>query len=120
MRIDGAKAFGITLTLLAGGTAFASVWDWPMEVQSRHWKSPTLQWAQNTHPDHPSVSLDPVELRAAHARDVVPRLAAPTSADCTEFHNRLNTWLQDYLDISNVPQGAFDTFPKECTSICRP
>jgi hypothetical protein len=45
---------------------------------------------------------------------------SPTQTDCTTFHTKLNTWLQGFLDTTDVPQGAFDTFPKECTSICTP
>jgi hypothetical protein len=120
MRFEGVRVLVMIGGLLASGAALASIWDWDVEFTSRHWRSATLAWAQDTHPAHPSLSwiqnnnpAPPHEMWCHYSE-------SPASADCTTFHTKLNTWLQGFLDTQNVPQGAFDTFPKECASICIP
>ena len=120
MRIKGARVLGLVIGATAGGSAFAGAWDWTMEFQSRHWRSSTLTWAQNVDPDHPSATwiqanfYPPPHEMWCHAGP------SPRTADCTEYHELLNEWLQDYLETDSVPSGAFNSFPKECTSTCTP
>jgi hypothetical protein len=123
MHIEGVRAFALGLGLFASGTALAaSMWDWDDDFQSRHWRSATLTWAQNTHPSHPSLSWiqsnnpPPVHEMWCH----YSQSQAPTPADCAIFSDRLETWLADFLDTTHVPESAFASFPKECQSICVP
>ena len=120
MRIKGTRALGAVLAMVASGAAWAPVWDWDNEFASRHWRSTALTWAQNTHPDHPSVSWIQTNFGPPPNEMWCHSSPAPTAADCSEFHDLLDEWLQDFLDTSSVPQGAFNTFPKECTTICTP
>jgi len=120
MRIDGAKLVGVVVAAVASGAAFASSWDWTMDLKSRHWRTSTLSWAQNSHPDHPSMGwIQATFVAPPHEMWCHSSPAAKTS-DCTEFHELLDEWLQDYLDTDSVPQGAFNSFPKECLSTCTP
>jgi hypothetical protein len=119
MRV-GAKLVGVVVSVAASGAAFASSWDWTMDFQSRHWRSSTLAWAQNSHPDHPTTTWIQTNFYPPPHEMWCHSSPSPRSADCTEFHELLNEWLQDYLDTDSVPQGAFNTFPKECTSVCTP
>jgi hypothetical protein len=120
MRMNYVRVLGVGVAILASGSAFATTWDWNMEFQNRHWRTASLTWAQNVDPDHPSTSwiqanfYPPPEEMWCHSSP------SPRTADCTEFHALLNEWLQDYLEVDTVPQKAFSTFPKECTSICTP
>ena len=120
MRIDGARVFGLTLVALVGGAAFASGWDWSTEFQDRHWRSSTLYWAQDSHPDHPSLSWIQSNFDPPPHELWCHSSPSPRGRDCTEFHALLDEWLQDFLDTDSVPQGAFNTFPKECLSTCTP
>ena len=120
MRVIGARVVGVVLGLAASGAALAAAWDWPTEFQSRHWRSSTQTWAQNAHPDHPSVTWIQATFYPPPHEMWCHSGPSPRSADCTEFHELLNEWLEDYLDTSSVPSGAFNTFPKECASICTP
>ena len=119
MRINGARVLGLTVTMV-GGTAFASGWDWSAEFQGRHWRSSTVTWAQNADPDHPSGTWIQATFYPPPHEMWCHSGPSPRSADCTEFHALLDEWLQDYLETDTVPQAAFNTFPKECTSICTP
>jgi hypothetical protein len=120
MRMVGAKVVGVVLAAVAAGTAYAAMWDWTMEVQSRHWRTASLNWARNIHPAHPSTSwIQSNYIPPAH-EIWCHNAPSPTAADCDEFSMRLEEWLQDFLDVSDVPESAFNTFPKECASVCTP
>jgi hypothetical protein len=118
MRVDRVMVLGFVVA--ASGAAYATGWDWSMDLQSRHWRTASQSWAQTVHPDHPSVTWIQANFYPPPHEMWCHTSPAPRSADCTEFHTRLNAWLQDYLVTDAVPQKAFDTFPKECTSICTP
>ena len=118
MRIVPATVFGFMA--VASGAAFASGWDWGMDFQSRHWRSSTVTWAQNMDPDHPTSTWIQATFYPPPHEMWCHSAPAPKSADCTEFHELLNEWLQDYLETDAVPSSAFSNFPKECTSICTP
>ena len=120
MRIDGAKWVGVLLAGGVSGAAFATQWDWSTEFKSRHWRSSTLYWAQDTHPDHPSLSWIQANFYPPPHEMWCHSGPSPRAADCTEYHELLNEWLQDYLETDSVPSGAFNSFPKECTSTCTP
>jgi hypothetical protein len=45
---------------------------------------------------------------------------APKPVDCVELYDRVDLWLQDFLDTPDVPMAALNTFPKECSSVCNP
>ena len=118
MRVDRVMVLG--LVVAASGAASATGWDWPNEFQSRHWRTASQSWAQNIHPDRPSVTWIQANFYPPPHEMWCQTSPSPRSADCTEFHARLDEWLQDYLDTDTVPSQAFSTFPKECTSICTP
>ena len=120
MRIGGAKRFGLVLAMVGSGVAFASNWDWDHEVQGRHWRSSTLYWAQNSHPDHPSLTWIQTNFDPPPHEMWCHASPNPRAGDCSELHARLEEWLQDFLDTDSVPQGAFNAFPKECMSLCTP
>ena len=120
MRIGGASVFGVMFATVTSGVAWATTWDWTDDFASRHWRTSTLAWAQNTDPDHPSATWIQATFYPPPHEMWCHGSPSPRAADCTEFHDLLNEWLQDYLETDTVPQGAFNTFPKECTSICTP
>jgi hypothetical protein len=120
MSRTATRALAMTLGLLASGSAWALWWDWDEEFTSRHWRTNTLTWAQDIRSDHPTLvyiqanySPPAHEMWCHHAQ-------APAAIDCATFHNKLDAWLQVYLNTQNVPQAAFDAFPKECASNCTP
>jgi hypothetical protein len=120
MRIDGAKVFGMVFALVASGVAAAATWDWELDFQTRHWRSSTLTWAQNIHPDRPSATWIQATFYPPPHEMWCHGSPSPRSADCTEFHELLNEWLEEYLETDSVPQSAFSSFPKECVSSCTP
>ena len=118
MRVNRAMVLGFMVA--SSGAAFASGWDWGMDLQSRHWRTASQTWAQNIRSDRPSVTWIQANFYPPPHEMWCHTSPSPRSSDCTEFHSRLNAWLQDYLATDSVPSTAFDAFPKECTSICTP
>jgi hypothetical protein len=116
-----ARSLLLTLSFLLTLPALAIDWDWGDELASRQWRSESLDWASESHPDHPSplvllttTAPPPRELWCTGATE-------PTEADCDTFDALLTDWTRDYLGLpaqSSVPAGVLSTFPAECASIC--
>ena len=106
--------------LAASGVAWAVGWDWDVEFASRHWRSASLTWAQNIHPDHPTLQwIQDNNPPPAHEMWCEYNgNPAPTQNDCSTHHTKLVNWLKNYLNTQNPPQGAIDSYPNECSSIC--
>lgn len=105
----------IAVAALTPAVASAASWDWTQEFSSRHWRTATLAWAQDIHPDHPSFA-DLQELYEPPAHEIwCANETTPTGAEIQEFNTRLNDWKRDFLGI---PAGqaipALPAFPQEC------
>lgn len=118
------RASKSTLALAAAAAAFSSLayasgWDWDMEFQGRHWRGDSLQWAQDIYPTKRSLmyfsnNYDPPahEMWCHHPGEQV------TQYDCDMHYDLLAEWVEDFLDVSEAPAWAMDSYPNECASIC--
>lgn len=105
---------------LSGSAAVAAAngWDWDEEIQFRIWRTATLQWAQDLHPQHPTISY------LANAVNPPPRElwcadpGTPTYADCEEHKARLELWAENTFGYF-TPAEDLD-WPRECPSSCYP
>jgi hypothetical protein len=121
MAIDRVCTLGLVMGLLTSGMAFAAgTWDWELEFTSRHWRNATLTWAKNVHPSHPSTTWIQANVAPPAHEMWCHYTGTPTVADCNTYYDKLEVWLQDYLDTDTVPMSAFTSFPKECASACVP
>jgi len=107
-----ALALALPLAAQAGGG-----WDWDNKFQARHWRAATLQWAQQTHPDHPSYTYlqdhydPPAEELWCHDP------GTPDPIDYQTHSQILTGWLHYFLAIppqNPLPQGL-PAWPPECT-----
>jgi len=97
--------------------ATAGGWDWDeLDLQHRIWRSASLTWASNIHPNHPSASFlqayvapPPRELWCYYNE-------APLPSDCSEHHTRLEAWAQDYRGWYTAWNQLY--YPPECQSSC--
>lgn len=94
-------------------------WDVKVEMESRRWRTPSVQWAASIHPSEPA----PVEV----SKTMLPPPREMWCVDpdrwdryCAAWEHSMEQWLHHFLDIdyddplpTNLPP-----FPKECTSSC--
>lgn len=118
------RNFGL---ILAAATAFAASpahatggWDWDEDFAPDHWRTATLQWAHDIHPNHPPIDL---LLQAVAAPPDEPWCHAPpvpTLDDCDIHDGLIDGWLHEYLGIPfNQPLPAqMIPYPYECPSPC--
>ncbi len=123
MRTSPSPLSTISLALLISLPAHAdSDWDWSTELQDRHWRESSLQWASNIHPDSPS-PLVLMSTTSPPAEELwCDYTSAPTIEDCDIFDDLLDSWVRDYLDIPEqdpVPLSLTSSFPRECSSTCQ-
>lgn len=114
------KMVGIILAIVISTVSLSAyAWEWPEEQSLREWRTMTLNWASDIHPDSPTHSEllqetpPPRELWCIES-------PAPTQSDCAIFRNKLAAWLRVFLEIPQEdPVDDIDPdFPKECSSIC--
>ena len=116
-RVPAVRA---TLALLIPLVSMAG---WQDEHEHRLWMGFNLNWASSIHPNTPSwfylqrhVSPPPRELWCVPGSGVTD-----TPQDCQIFHDLLDDWTRDYLDVA--PGGPLPpdlaAFPQECASTCQ-
>ncbi len=113
------RTIAATFLALFSSVAFAAPWDWDEEGGSRFWRSASLWWAQDIHPQHPSISwIDqnveppPREMWCMHQG------TPPSQTDCDIHHGLVEDWAEAYTG-TYVPWQDLD-YPRECPSSCYP
>ncbi len=102
----------VATTAQAGG----SDWEWDEEFASRHWRTATLNWASDVHPNHPSHATIIATMAPTPEEMWCHGPPSPTPDDLDIWKDLKDEWLRDFLDLGpNDPiPGGLPPFPKEC------
>ena len=97
-------------------------WDWSNEVANRHWRTASLNWASDIHPDRPSHQWIQTNHGPPPKEQWCDDSPDPVAADCDLYEDLLEDWVRSYLD---VPAGEslpdpLAAYPEECSSYCTP
>ncbi|MFZ5481765.1 MAG: hypothetical protein ACOZNI_33695 [Myxococcota bacterium] len=113
--MSGIRNLIVAAGLLAPASALAGDWDWTEEFSSRHWRTSTLQWAQDIRPDHPSFAYLQANYPPPAHEMWCHSLQQPTSQDFAIHTQKLNDWLHAYLNVpAQDPLPPLPPHPPEC------
>lgn len=121
------KHFATTAALLMGLASTSAQagdwtegWTWLADAEAP-WDQPTLLWAQQLHPQHPSLTVLANEFSAPPSEPWCIGAPMPSPLECGIYKESVYDWMYDFLEIpysQPLPQNR-PPMPQACPSACQ-